>query len=393
MRDAGWIGTESRRIFRLAARRHREQRAPVERVDRGDDADLRGAVPVVRIPAGELERGLVGLGAGVAEEHAFGERRIDEALRQPQRRLVREPVRDVPDLPGLLRQRPDERRMAMAERGDGHAAREIDVHPAVLVPDARAFPADGNERSRCIAGDHPLVEHLARHGHRGGAAGDGRDIAPRRRSDDGLGGGVLRRHGDPSGPARARRDDLDLDAILGSGELRLDGRAGGRLPRHDPLSHTAFIAAKSPMSGGISSPRGSSSCPSRLPPAARRSGRAPAGSDPRHRPWGLRRPVPRDTRCRKRGGSRARRAFPDMPAFDVHGAILAKAPLAGAAGIVNRPAWTERPTVAPSGGSSILTAHASGKARQRMDWRLNEDSLFAILLRSPWWISVRSPAQ
>jgi hypothetical protein len=66
-----------------------------------------------------------------------------EALREPQRWLVREPVRDVPDLPGLLRQRTDERRMAVAERGDGHAAREVDVHPAVLVPDARAFPAHG----------------------------------------------------------------------------------------------------------------------------------------------------------------------------------------------------------------------------------------------------------
>ena len=38
------------------------------------------AVPVVRVAARELQRRLVGLGARVAEEHALGERRVDEPL-------------------------------------------------------------------------------------------------------------------------------------------------------------------------------------------------------------------------------------------------------------------------------------------------------------------------
>src|SRR5205085_2820704 len=82
--------------FRLPARGDREQRAYVERVDRRDDARLVRPVAVVRVAARELERRLVGLGARVAEERALRERRVDQALREPQRGLVGEPVRHVP---------------------------------------------------------------------------------------------------------------------------------------------------------------------------------------------------------------------------------------------------------------------------------------------------------
>ena len=74
------------------------------------DADLLRAEAIVRVAARELERRLVGLGARVAEEHALGERGVDEALREPQRRLVGEPVRHVPERARLLGQRADQRR-------------------------------------------------------------------------------------------------------------------------------------------------------------------------------------------------------------------------------------------------------------------------------------------
>jgi hypothetical protein len=64
---------------------------------------------------------------------------------------------------------------------------------------------------------------------------------------------VSRRHGglrSPLFPDRTRRDDLDLDAIFGCRELRLDrSRARASVPAPTHSSHTAFIAAKSPMSG------------------------------------------------------------------------------------------------------------------------------------------------
>ena len=52
----------------------------------------------LRVAPRELQRRFVGLGAGVAEEHALGERVVDETLREPQRRLVGHPVRHVPEL-------------------------------------------------------------------------------------------------------------------------------------------------------------------------------------------------------------------------------------------------------------------------------------------------------
>ena len=195
VREAGRIGAESRRVLRLAAGGDREQRAPVEAVERGDHADLPLAELVVRIAAGELQRRLVGLGARIAEEHALGERVLDQPLRETQRRLAGQPVRHVPQRARLVGDRADHRRVAMAERSHGHAAREVDVHPPVLVPHARAFPAYGDERGRRIALHHQRVEVGAGDGHRGGGGGQRGDLAPRGRGDDGLGGCRVHRGG------------------------------------------------------------------------------------------------------------------------------------------------------------------------------------------------------
>ncbi len=136
VRDARRARAEALCVLRLASGRDREQRAAVERVQRRDDAQLVRPEPVVRPAPRELQRRLVRFGAGIAEEHALGERAVDETLRESQRGLVREPVADVPELAGLLVERADHRRMAVSECGHGDAAREIDVELAVLVPDA-----------------------------------------------------------------------------------------------------------------------------------------------------------------------------------------------------------------------------------------------------------------
>ncbi len=154
---------ESVGVLGLAARGDGEERPAVEGVERRDDAKFLRAEMIVRVAARELERRFVRLGAGVAEEHALRERRIDQFFRQPQRRLVGHPVGDVPDGLRLIVQRLDHRRVAVTERGDRDAAGEVDVHAALLVPHARSDAAHGDERRRRVTRHHELVEHRARH--------------------------------------------------------------------------------------------------------------------------------------------------------------------------------------------------------------------------------------
>ena len=151
VRDAGRARPEPLRVLRLAAGGHGEQRAAMERVQRRDHAHLVRPEAIVRPAPRELERRLVRFGPRVAEEHALGERAVDEPLRESQRRLVREPVADVPDLARLLVERADHCRMAMPERGHRDAAREVDIELAVLVPHARALAAHRDERRRRVA--------------------------------------------------------------------------------------------------------------------------------------------------------------------------------------------------------------------------------------------------
>ena len=57
-------------LLRLAGGRERRERAPVERAVRGDDVEPVTATVALAVPPRQLDRALVGLGAGVAEEHA-----------------------------------------------------------------------------------------------------------------------------------------------------------------------------------------------------------------------------------------------------------------------------------------------------------------------------------
>lgn len=124
------------------------------------------------VQARELERGLVGLGAGVAEEHALGEGGIDQLVGQAQGRLVGEHVGDVPQGVGLLGQRLDQCRMAVTEGVDGDAAGEVDQLATALIPDSRTQATHRNKGGRGIVGDQILIEIGALHrivlnGHRG----------------------------------------------------------------------------------------------------------------------------------------------------------------------------------------------------------------------------------
>ena len=86
--------------------------------------------------ARELDRGLVRLRAGVAEEHPIGERRLAQLFGEAHRRLREVEVADVPEPPGLPGERLRELRVAVAERGHADPGAQIDVFVTVEVPHA-----------------------------------------------------------------------------------------------------------------------------------------------------------------------------------------------------------------------------------------------------------------
>ena len=109
-----------------------------------------------RVGARELERRLDRLGAAVAEEHALVAGRLDEHLRQFDRRAGREQVRDVHQRFHLLRDRAREPGLRVTERVHRDAAHEVEVLPAVRGDHARPAARDQLEARQRIHGRHQL---------------------------------------------------------------------------------------------------------------------------------------------------------------------------------------------------------------------------------------------
>jgi hypothetical protein len=145
----------------LARQRQRAHGPAVEAVLRGDDHRPVGP----GMPPDQLERGLVGLGAGVGQEHpAVGLQQAEQPLGQLHLPLVQEQVRGVNQPPGLLGDRRDDRRVRMAEGADGDPADQVQVLGAVDVPDDAA-PAVIERDGRHAVGAHdgrgvPLLQLL-----------------------------------------------------------------------------------------------------------------------------------------------------------------------------------------------------------------------------------------
>ena len=112
-----------------------------------EDDDL-GAIDVPRmsVPADQLDRAFVRLRARVAEEGAAAERRFDQPLGQDHRGLGVEEVRGPAERRGLLADRGDDRRIAVAGVVDRQAAEQVDVGAAIRVPEDRALTADELDR-------------------------------------------------------------------------------------------------------------------------------------------------------------------------------------------------------------------------------------------------------
>ena len=164
-RDSGDERPESLPLRRLARRGQSAHRPTVEAALERDDA---GAA---RRLACHLERGLVRLGTGVAEErlrttHAFG-----QETREPDHGLGPVEIRRVPELVQLRVRRRGHGGMPMAEPDDGDPPDEVEVRTTLVVPDATAVSSDDRHvcarvrRKQCLP--RCLQEAVARVAHPG----------------------------------------------------------------------------------------------------------------------------------------------------------------------------------------------------------------------------------
>ncbi len=116
---------------------------------------------IVGMAPGELERGLVGLGPRVAEEHTLvvGER--GEALAQ--RLLLRDAVvvGYVHEGMRLLGDRPGDLGMRVTQPADGDAGEGVQVLVAVAVPYPRAGALDQGHREPVVGGHQSALAHGA----------------------------------------------------------------------------------------------------------------------------------------------------------------------------------------------------------------------------------------
>ena len=111
-------------------------------------------------PARQLERGIVGLGAGVGEQHpglGAGADEVAEPLGEPDDGLVRGEVAGVPEQGQLAGDGLDDGGVRVAEHVDGDAAHEVEVAAPVDVPDAGALAAGEHDGRGAVVGHERAV--------------------------------------------------------------------------------------------------------------------------------------------------------------------------------------------------------------------------------------------
>ena len=113
----------------------------MERPLGGDEVVLAVAAVRLAVLAGDLDGGLVGLRAGVAEEDALEVADLAEFRRQLGLRGGQVQVGRVDQRRRLLLDGPDEARVAVAEAVDGDAGQEVQILLALGVVQPRALSA------------------------------------------------------------------------------------------------------------------------------------------------------------------------------------------------------------------------------------------------------------
>jgi hypothetical protein len=110
--------------------------------------------------ARELDRGLIRLGARVAEVDLAAEARLREALGEQHGGLGVEQVARVHQASDLLAHGLNDPRVAVTEARHRDAAQEVEVLVALAIPHARALAAHKLDRKARVAGDHARALEL-----------------------------------------------------------------------------------------------------------------------------------------------------------------------------------------------------------------------------------------
>src|SRR4029079_19458814 len=122
----------------------RAERPPVEALLERHEARAAGRL------ARDLERRLVGLGAGAAEEGLRAARARGKELREPEHRLRPVEGRRVPQRIEVRVRRRSDRGVPVPEAGDRDPAAEVEVRAPFVVPDAAALAADDRQVCACV---------------------------------------------------------------------------------------------------------------------------------------------------------------------------------------------------------------------------------------------------
>jgi len=141
-------------VFRLGGRGDGAERAAVEAAAEGDDLVLHA----VGAEANELDRRLVGLGAGIAEERLAAEAPLGEEPGPFPLGLGVPGVGDMNQPRDLILHRLHDRRRAVAEEVASPAGEEIKVLAPLGIPDLRSGPALEADREAPVVGDDIPVE-------------------------------------------------------------------------------------------------------------------------------------------------------------------------------------------------------------------------------------------
>jgi len=150
-KETGHERSEGRLLGLLRRRRQRSVGASVKAALQRDD--VAAGLGLAR----DLQRRLVGLGAGVGKVHPAAQRALGQPLGQRHRGLGVDEVADVNQLRRLLGDRAHDGGVAVAQRADRQAGLEVQVLVALVVVEQRALAAHELHGHPHVGGDQVLA--------------------------------------------------------------------------------------------------------------------------------------------------------------------------------------------------------------------------------------------
>ena len=120
--------------------------------------DLVSPLRLAAVGAGQLDGGLVGLGAAVAEEALAAERPLRELLRQAPLGLHVPGIGHVDQPANLFANGRDDAARAMAQQVAAPAGEEIEIAVSLGIPNPGALAADEADGEPSVVGYHVAIE-------------------------------------------------------------------------------------------------------------------------------------------------------------------------------------------------------------------------------------------